>query len=73
MQFYSINVRSDKLNIVKRCLDEAELTGTRTTDLKLAQQKARAFADRFNKAKTNGATDWRPLVEVIDSPFVKKT
>jgi hypothetical protein len=73
MQFYSINVRSDKLNIVKRCLDEAELTGTRTTDLKTAQQKARAFADRFNKTNVNGATDWRPLVEVIDSPFVKKT
>jgi hypothetical protein len=72
MQFYSINARSRRLNILKRCLDEDELGGTRTTDEALAQLKAQAFADRLNKTRVNSTDDWRGEVIEINSPFVKK-
>jgi hypothetical protein len=67
--FYAIHARSKTANRAQRFLDEDELKGRRTTDLKLAERKAQAFAEGLNKRRMMGVSDWRAEVSLIDSPF----
>lgn len=67
--FYAIHARSKTANRAQRFLDEDELKGRRTTDLRQARLKAQAFAERCNQRRISGATDWVAEVEEIDSPF----
>lgn len=69
--FYAIHARSKTANRGQRFLDEDELRGRRTTDLKQAQRKAQAFAEVCNKRRLMGATDWVAEVQEIDSPFTR--
>ena len=69
--FYAIHARSKKVNRGQRFLDEDELKGRRTTDLKLAERKAQAFAEGLNKRKMMGVTDWVAEVSEINSPFTR--
>lgn len=67
--FYAIHARSKTANRGQRFLDEDELRGRRTTNLKQAQMKAQAFAERCNQRQLMGASDWVPEVTEIESPF----
>ena len=69
--FYAIHARSKKANRGQRFLDEDELKGRRTIDLKLAERKAQAFAEGLNKRKMMGVTDWVAEVSEINSPFTR--
>lgn len=69
--FYAIHARSKTANRGQRFLDEDELRGRRTTDLKQAERKAQAFAEGLNKRKMMGATDWVAEVSEINSPFTR--
>ncbi len=67
--FYAIHARSKSANRAQRFMDEDELKGRRTLDLRQANLKAAAFAERCNQRQLMGATDWRAEVVEIDSPF----
>lgn len=67
--FYAIQARSKTANRAQRFMDEDELKGRRTQDLRQAQLKANAWAERLNQQKFLGADDWRAEIEEINSPL----
>lgn len=67
--FYAIQARSRRANHCQRFMDQDELEGRRTTNKKLANQKAEAWAAQCNQRRLLGQTDWRAEVIEIDSPF----
>lgn len=64
-QIYTICAHSPSTNQTQREFDEDSLNGRHTTDARLAEQKARAFAHRMNTQQMLGAQDWQPRWELI--------
>jgi hypothetical protein len=60
---YSILAHSPSLNQTQREFDQDSLEGRHTTDRRLAEQKAAAFAHRLNTQQTLGVTDWTARTE----------
>lgn len=62
---YAILAYSAQENVTKRIFDEDSLIAPyqHTTQLRLAEQKARAFAQQLNDQRHKGATDWTARVE----------
>lgn len=64
-QIYTICAHSPSTNQTQREFDEDSLMGRHTTDARLAEQKARAFAHRMNTQQMLGVQDWQPRWELI--------
>lgn len=67
--FYSIQARSKRAQQAQRFFDEDELKGRRTTNLREAERKAAAFAERLNQRAFLKCSDWQAEVVEINSPF----
>ncbi len=65
--FYAIKAHSKTCNQTQREFDEDSLKGRPTTTLKLAEQKASAFATRLNRQSFLQCTDWTGEVELINN------
>jgi len=65
--FYAIKAHSKTCNQTQREFDEDSLKGRPTTTLKLAEQKASAFATRLNRQGFLQCTDWQGEVELINN------
>jgi hypothetical protein len=64
-QIYMIMAYSPEMNQTQREFDEDSLKGRHTTDARLAQRKADAFAHRLNQQQTLKTTDWVGRIELI--------
>ncbi len=64
-QIYTICAHSPSTNQTQREFDEDSLMGRHTTDRKLAEQKAAAFAHRLNQQQFLGVQDWLARTELI--------
>jgi len=66
---YSILAHSPSLNQTQREFDQDSLEGRHTTDRRLAEQKAAAFAHRLNTQKAMNVSDWTARTELF-TPMV---
>jgi len=64
-QIYVIMAFSRTLNQTQRIMDQDSLQGRHTTNKKLAQQKADAFAGDLNRIRKLSTTDWVGKIELI--------
>ncbi len=64
-QIYTICAHSPSTNQTQREFDEDSLNGRHTTDSRLAEQKAAAFAHRLNQQQFLGVQDWLARTELI--------
>lgn len=66
-KIYAILAYSPTLNKTKQEFDEDALVSrSHTTQLKLATLKCESFANRLNKQKHQGVTDWQPRAQHQD-------
>lgn len=64
-QIYTICAHSLTTNQTQREFDQDSLEGRHTTDARVAEQKARAFAHRLNTQQFLGVQDWQARWELI--------
>lgn len=70
MMFYAIHAYSRTRNQTQRELAEDELKGRPVTNKQLAEQMAKAFAQRLNQQQFLRTTDWEPQIELVNNTNV---
>lgn len=67
---YAIHARSTQAGQTQREFGQDELEGRPITNRQRAEQTAAAFAERLNKRRFLGKTDWQGEVELVNNTHI---